>query len=215
MTDSSDHFDPESQEFLDVVRLIIDRHAANAMEADIRHAIGRFFVFTGLAADEDLRREHNRIDLQTSNLIVETKRRIGTQAGFVPDPANVAQLDGYMQESIEAGHPRRLGILTDGRYWLLRVHGIRQVRTRPPYGFELSAVSDGLGLFEWLRDELGTREQVNLPPAEDDVRARLASGPRFERDTAELERLYDLHRDDPSLLVKRELWPKPFGCRPG
>lgn len=206
MTDRRDHFDPESQEFLDVFRLIIDRHTANALEADIRHAIGQLLVFTGLATDEDLRRENERIDLQTSNLIVETKRRIGTRAGFVPDPANVAQLDRYMRESIEAGHPRRLGILTDGRYWLLRVHGRPQVRTNPPYGFELNRVSDGLRLFEWLRDELGARELVNLCPTEEAVRAQLAAGPRFERDMAELERLYALHRNDPSLRVKRELW---------
>lgn len=206
MIDRRDHFDPESREFLEVVRLIVDRHYAAALEADIREAIGRFLVFTGLATEEELRREHGQIDLQSSNLIVETKRRIGTQAGFVPDPANVAQLDRYMRESLEAGHPRRLGILTDGRYWLLRVHGIPQVRTHPPYGFELNTVSDGLGLFEWIRDELGAQDVLTVRPSEDEVRARLASGPRFERDMAELERLYTRHRNDPSLRVKRELW---------
>lgn len=206
MTDRRDHFDPESQEFVNAVRLIIDRHAAHALEADIRHAIGGFLVFTGLATEQELRREQGQIDLQSSTLIVETKRRIGTQAGFVPDPANVAQLDGYMQKSTESGHPRRLGILTDGRYWLLRVPGVPQIRTHSPYGFELRTVADGLGLFEWLRDELGAREPAHLRPTEDEVRDRLATGPRFERDMAALNRLYQRHRDNPTLRVKRNLW---------
>ncbi len=206
MTDRQNHFDPEESAFLDTVRLMIDRHRQNAPEADIRAAVGNFLVFTGIATEADLHRERNRIDLQSTNLIIETKRRIGTRPGFTPDPENVQQLDGYMQNSIVAGNPRRLGILTDGRYWLLRVHGRPEIITRPPYGFEMNGVDDGIPLFEWLRDELGLLEQAISDPSEDKVRDRLGGGPYFERDMASLERLYEQHKEDPSIRVKRNLW---------
>ena len=206
MTGRQSHFDPEGSDFLDTVRLIIDRHRQNATEADIRAAVGNFLVFTGIATEEDLHREQDLIDLQSTNLIIETKRRIGTKPGFVPDPANVEQLDRYMRNSIADEKPRRLGILTDGRYWLLRVHGRPEVVTQPPYGFELKSIDDGLLLFEWLRDELGLLEVPIIAPSEEEVRDRLGGGPYFERDMAALEGLYDIHKDDPSIRVKRDLW---------
>ena len=206
MTGRQSHFDPGGSDFLDTVGLIIDRHRQNATEADVRAAVGNFLVFTGIATEEDLHREQDWIDLQSTNLIIETKRRIGTRPGFTPDPANVEQLDGYMRNSIAAGKPRRLGILTDGRYWLLRVHGRPEIVTHPPYGFELKGVDGGVLLFEWLRDELGLLEAPMLTPSEEEVRDRLGGGPYFERDMAALERLYELHKDDPSIRVKRDLW---------
>ena len=202
----ANHFDPDGSGFRDVVQLMIDRHAEGASEADVRAAIGAFLTFTGLATESDLQRERDRIDLQSSHMIIETKRRIGTQPGFVPSPANVEQLDRYMRSSIATGHPRRLGILSDGRYWLLRVHGRPEVNTHTPYGFELRTVSDGIRLFEWLRDELGAFDQEGLKPTEEEVSFRLGTGPRFERDMATLEQIYGKHRDDPSLRVKRDLW---------
>ena len=206
MTGRQSHFDPGGSDFLDTVGLIIDRHRQNATEADVRAAVGNFLVFTGIAAEEDLHREQDWIDLQSTNLIIETKRRVGTSPGFTPDPVNVEQLDGYMRNSIAAGKPRRLGILTDGRYWLLRVHGRPEIVTHPPYGFELKGVDDGVLLFEWLRDELGLLDASRLTPSEEEVRDRLGGGPYFERDMAALERLYELHKDDPSIRVKRDLW---------
>ena len=38
------------------------------------------------------------------------------------------------------------------------------------------------------------------------MRRRLGPGPRFERDIAALKHLYDAHRDDPTVRVKRQLW---------
>ena len=206
MTDQQNHFDPDGSAFLDTIRLIINRHRQNATEADIRAAVGNFLVFTGIATEEDLYREQGWIDLQSTNLIIETKRRIGTRPGFTPDPGNVQQLDDYMQESILAGNPRRLGILTDGKYWLLRIHGRPEIVTQPPYGFELKDINDGVLLFEWLCDELSLLEIPITDPTETRVRDKLGSGPYFERDMATLEQLYKPHRDDPSIRVKRDLW---------
>lgn len=199
-------FDPYGPDFQAAVRLILDRHAAHASEADIRAAVGNFLVFTGLASEEDLRREQDRIDLQSSELIIETKRRIGAKAGFYPAPDNVRQLDDYMKDSADRGDPRRLGILTDGRYWLLRLSGIEEVRTHRPYGFELRRPEDGMLLYEWLRDEVGAMEQEKMPPTEENVRKRLGAGLRFDYDMETLHRLHDAHRADGGLRVKQDLW---------
>ena len=52
-------------------------------------------------------------------LSLEFKRRIGTAGGFNPNAEHVQQLDGYLEQSEEQGR-RRMGILTDGKRWLLR-----------------------------------------------------------------------------------------------
>ena len=199
-------FDPDGEEFREAVQLIIDRHAEHALEADIRAAIGGFLVFTGLATEEDLRRERDRIDLQSAQLIIETKRRIGIRQGFYPTQGHVRQLDNYMTDSYERGDPRRLGILTDGRYWLLRLHNIEDVRTHPPYGFVLQENKDGMLLYEWLRDELSILEQERLQPTEEKVREKLGRGLWFDNYLERLRKLYDHHKNDPSLRVKQELW---------
>ena len=50
---------------------------------------------------------------------MEFKRRIGTAGGFNPNPEYVGQLDDYLEQSQAQGRIR-MGILTDGRRWLLR-----------------------------------------------------------------------------------------------
>lgn len=199
-------FDPYGPDFRAAVQLIIDRHAAHAPEADIRAAIGSFLIFTGLASADDLRREQDRIDLQSSDLIIETKRRIGSKAGFYPAQDNVRQLDDYMEASIARGDPRRLGVLTDGRYWLLRLYGVEEVNTAPPFGFELRRPDDGILLYEWLHDELGALEQEKIQPTEENVRGRLGPGLRFDYDVETLRRLHAVHRADGGLRVKQDLW---------
>lgn len=206
MAGRQSHFDPDDSSFLDIVRLIIDRHSQNATEADIRAAVGRFLVFTGLASEEDLQREREWIDLQSSDLLIETKRRIGTKSGFTPNPAYIEQLDRYMLESVEAGRSQRLGILTDGRYWLIRIIGMKEIITEHPYGFVLNSVNEGLLLYEWLRDALITGKQPLFYPSAEEVSYRLGSGLHFERDMTTLNSLYEIHKDDPSLRVKRDLW---------
>lgn len=198
-------FDPDGTGFRKAVQLIIDRYEENASEDDVRAAVSSFLVFTGLATEEDLQREKNYIDLQSARLIIETKRRIGTKPGFSPSPDNWKQLGGYMTKSIERGEPRRLGILTDGRYWLLRLDPDQEVRTHPLYVLELRK-NKGMLLYEWLRNELSVLDQEKLQPTEENVRKKLGRGIIFDDNLERLRILYDNHKNDPSLHVKQELW---------
>ena len=89
------------------------------------------------------------------------KRRIGTASGFEPNPDYVRQLDDYLAESESAGRGVRMGILTDGRHWLLRWSGAREARTVYPYAFTLESENRWLPLFEWLRDRaLESRDDI-------------------------------------------------------
>ena len=63
-----------------------------------------------------------------------------------------------------------------------------------------------LQLYEWLRDQSQVLEARGIPPTDDEIRARLGSGPRYERQLKALRELYDAKRDDPTIAVKRDLW---------
>ena len=65
------------------------------------------------------------VDLTALDTFIEFKRRIGTASGGEPDPENVKQLDDYLAQSADQGKIR-MGILTDGKHWLLRWPGSRR-----------------------------------------------------------------------------------------
>ncbi len=183
---------------------MLDRHHGSASEADIRAAVCDFLVETDLVARGDMRLEANRIDIQSENLVIEVKRQTGP-AGR-PHSRWVEQLDGYLREARERGEPDRLGILTDGQRWYLRLPGVEEVRTYAPYAFTLSGASLGSSLAEWLRDESQAIEQTGRPLHEEDILRSFGEGPRFESGIARLAALHDARREDSTIAVKRDLW---------
>ena len=86
--------DPQRAE--EAAQRMLDRYEANVHEDNVRDDICAFLVEAGLAAHDDLVREANRIDIQSENLVIEVKRRIGRSRTIEPDSENVAQLDGYL-----------------------------------------------------------------------------------------------------------------------
>ncbi len=191
---------------------ILDRHSqAGVKEAEIGAAVRDFLIATGLAPAAEIEMEQapaagsaGRVDLRTRDVIIEFKVRIGDRIN--PDSAHVQQLDDYLKTAVEAGQPQRFGILTDGKYWILRWPGMGPVRTQPPNAFTLTDASHGNNLYEWLRDKSQALEERGLTPTEDEVRSRLGEGPRFEQHIAALSELYQANRDDPTIALKRDLW---------
>ena len=59
------------------------------------------------------------VDLTALDTFIEFKRRIGTASGGAPNPQYVEQLDDYLTQSASRGRVR-MGVLTDGKRWLLR-----------------------------------------------------------------------------------------------
>ena len=99
-----------------------------------------------------------------------------------------------------------MGILTDGKHWLLRWPGAGAVRTTRPYAFILESPDSGADLFKWLRDEaLAATEQTQ--PDRQSIKARF--GPDsllYQRDIDTLRQLYQSAANSETIAVKRRLW---------
>ena len=207
------HLDINDPKYREAAASILHRHENNEPEANITTAVRDFLRETGLARAEEIVEEnppsdHSRraVDLTALDTFIEVKRRIGTNEGFDPDPANVQQLDDYLNESKSEGHGVRTGILTDGRYWLLRWPEAREVRTSLPYGFVLDAADKWLLLYEWLRDS-ALISLESIPADRSNVEQYLGPGsPTYQRDIDVLARLYDQAAQYETVKVKRRLW---------
>ena len=198
------HLLPDNAKLIEATASILKEHKSADSEENIRLAIVHWLATARLADRDEIRGEVDRIDIQSERLIIETKQRIGT--GIEPSRNYVSQLDGYIDEAKAAGKPDRLGVLTDGKHWVLRLPNIKEVHTTPPYAFTLRSEDDGFRLYEWLQNETRVIEQSGRKPEEEEVRRSFGPGPRFENEIAALGSLYQAHRNSPTIAVKRQLW---------
>ena len=202
---------PSNKEY---ARAILQRHESGEAEANITSAVRDFLIATGLAKSEQIVEENppsdasrRAVDLTAMDTFIEMKRRISNmKPGFDPDTGYVKQLDDYLHESQGQGKGVRIGILTDGKYWLLRWAGAGSVRTTPPYSFTLESADDWLPLYEWLRDE-AMASLDDIPPTRDNIEKRLGpASPSYHRDIDTLRRLFKDSAQYETIKVKRRLW---------
>ena len=199
--------DPTARE---AAAAILRRHNAGEAEANITSAVRDFLIATRLASANEIEEENppsdgsrRAVDLTALDTFVESKRHIGTARGFSPDPNYVKQLDDYLAESQKPG---RLGILTDGKHWLLRWQGLGDVKTTPPYGFVLESADKWVLLYKWLRDQALVSLQ-NIEPTRTDIEKHFGiNSPRYLQDIDALRTLYEGAQDNESIAVKRRLW---------
>ena len=134
------------------------------------------------------------------------KRRVGTAHGFNPNPEYVRQLDDYLAQSQQAGKGVRMGVLTDGRHWLLRWPNAGPVTTTAPYAFVLDSPERWFLLYEWLRDEaLVSLDEIR--PDREAISAHFGpNSPSYRRDLAALKTLYQSCAGYQTIQIKRQLW---------
>ena len=179
-------------------------------EANITSAVRDFLTSTGLTKPEEIVEENppsnssrQAVDLTALDNFLELKQRIGTHGN--PHPDHVAQLDGYLKQSEDAGRVR-MGILTDGKHWLLRWPQAGPVRTVPPYLFTLESGDSWFRLYEWLKNQAFTALE-NIPPTRNSLAEHFGlNAPSLQRDIDALRDLYQLNRDRPTIQIKRQLW---------
>ena len=201
---------PDDLNAREAAAAILRRHDNGEPEANITSAVRDFLIATKLASADEIVEENppsdgsrRAVDLTALDTFIESKRRIGTGRGFSPDPSYVKQLDDYLAESEKPG---RMGILTDGKHWLLRWQGLGEVKTTPPYGFVLESADKWILLYEWLRDQALVALQ-NIEPTRDDIEKHFGiNSPRYLQDIDALRTLYESARDNESIAVKRRLW---------
>lgn len=190
---------------------LLRRHEAMEAEANITSQIREFLVRTGLVESSDIREEvapaegsGNSVDLAALDTLIEVKRRIGD--GIVPDGQHIGQLDGYLTAAMDASKGVRIGILTDGKHWILRWPNAVMVHTTPPYAFTLTDADKWYALYEWLRDHaLVAREDIE--PTNEEIRAQFSpTSPLYEREIDTLRALYEKYSEYETVVVKRRLW---------
>ncbi len=208
----STQVDPNDPNCADAAAEILRRHNRGEPEANITTAVRNFLTATGLVRDDEIVEENppaegsrRAVDLTALDTFVEFKRRIGTAGGFNPDPENVRQLDDYLAQSQEQGRVR-MGILTDGKYWLLRWPNAGAVKAIQPYVFTLENPDRWITLYEWLRDHALSAEET-IPPSRPTIEERFGpNSPSYQRDIVVLQALYDRHAASNTVKVKRQLW---------
>lgn len=192
---------------------ILRRHREGTAEANITSAVRDFLVLTGLVQSHEIVEEtppaqgsRQAVDLTALNTFVEFKRRIGSARGFEPNPEYVKQLDDYLAQSQATGRGIRMGVLTDGKHWLLRWPNAGAVQTVAPYAFTLESADQWIPLFEWLRDSALSSRRGLLPEQEVIAEAFGPNSPRYERDIAALRELFRTASGTETVRVKRRLW---------
>ena len=206
------HLDTNDPKYAEAAAEILRRHDNAEPEANITSAVRDFLITTGLAKPSEIVEENppaqgsrRAVDLTALDTFIEFKTRIGTTGGFNPDPDNVEQLDDYLRQSQMQGRVR-MGILTDGKYWLLRWPGAGPVRTVPPYGFTFEDPDRWITLYEWLRDQ-ALSAMESTPPNRGTIAERFGpDSPSYQRDITILKALYGQHAGSSTIQVKRQLW---------
>ena len=211
------HLDIEDPRYRKAAADLLYRHEHGDAEANITSAVRDFLITTLLAKPEEIREEvapasglHQAVDLVAGNTFIEVKRRIGTTGGLNPNPDYVGQLDNYLERSHAQGDPGRMGILTDGKHWLLRWAHAGPIRTQPPYAFMLENPEQWINLYEWLRDKALVSFEGEIPTRENIQNHFGVESPIWER---EIGVLRALRRDalqssgrSQTVTVKQNLW---------
>ncbi len=206
------HIDTRDPRYAEAAAEILRRHENGEPEANITSAVRDFLVITGLVKPSEIVEEsppaegsRRAVDLTALDTFIEFKRRIGTAGGFNPDPENVRQLDEYLAESPKQKRVR-MGILTDGKYWLLRWPNAGPVKIAPPYAFTLEDPDRWITLYEWLRDHALSAEEDKAPSRFTIAEQFGPTSALYQRDIAALKALYDQYSSSTTITVKRHLW---------
>ena len=208
------HIDETDPRYPEAAAHILYQRQASIHETNITSAVRSFLTLTKLARDDEIVEEQppapgsrSAVDLTALDTFIEVKRRIGTAGGgFNPNPDHVEQLDDYLAQSQAAGKGVRMGILTDGKYWLLRWPGAGRVQTTYPYVFTLENRDGWLDLYEWLRDRALVSNE-NIPLDRKSIEQHFGpDSPHYHKDIAGLRVLYDRYATTETIQVKRRLW---------
>lgn len=142
-----------------------------------------------------------RLDVAVGHCVIEVKKSLAS-ATVLKDA--VEQLTGYVRTRVEEHERRYVGVLSDGREWILFDLIENEL-------VEISRVSASVSqpdrLTNWLEAILAT--EVGVKPTPDEIRGRLgAESPAYLLNKRELTALYVANSSNPEISLKRELWAK-------
>lgn len=191
---------------------LADRRGAGRTEADVQSSIKVLLLAAPFnLADADLLDRTvfleaqsgggHRIDVELGSTVIEVKKDL-TVGNVLSDA--VEQLAGYVKQREATVAHRYVGLLTDGTDWhLYHLDGddLSLVTSH-----HVDAGSPNVeALLLWLEGVLATTSKLRPTPKE--IERRLgARSSGHALDAVDLAALYEQHRDDPTVKLKRELW---------
>ena len=206
------HIDIDDPKYRNAAAEILRRHDRGEPEANITSAVRDFLIVTGLVRSEEMVEENppadasrRAVDLTALDTFIEFKRRIGTASGGAPNPQYVEQLNDYLTQSAGQGRVR-MGVLTDGKRWLLRWPNAGPVKMALPYALTLEEPDRWIALYEWLRDSALVSLEGESPDREGIAGHFGPESPSYQRDIAALKTLYQENADLGTIRIKRRLW---------
>jgi SAM-dependent methyltransferase len=144
-----------------------------------------------------------RMDIEAGCAVIEVKKGMGSTKARL---RALEQLAGYVQARTEERGQRYVGVLTDGKLWIL-VHLRPNGELAEVSRLKLESADGAVELSAWLEVVLATVDEVR--PNEREIAGRLgADSPATQVDLADLREIYATSRSDSELALKRRLWAK-------
>lgn len=144
---------------------------------------------------------HRRIDVEVGCTVIEVKRSLSSETAI---EAARTQLADYVVSRQSQMGQRYVGILTDGALWIA-LHEVDQKLIEATRHAATAGASGMPPLVTWLEGVLATRTAVR--PTPDEIHDRLgAASSSHALDFASLKALYEEHGNEPTVVLKRELW---------
>ena len=187
--------------------MLRDIHRTEAdIQADVRQFIlsAPFELEDGDLVDVTLESQlgdRRRIDVESGSTVIEVKRDLRREKA---KREAVDQLAGYVDFRMTQTGLRYVGVLTDGTEW--NCYDLVDGRLRLVSELSLEDTPlDASRLLVWLEGVLATTH--GIAPTTENIEERLgAASSSYKLDRATLANLYDHHRKNPSVQVKRKLW---------
>jgi SAM-dependent methyltransferase len=185
---------------------------SSGAEANVQAHIQTMLLYGGLNLGEDdlvtveLEAQvggGRRIDIEAGLTAIEVKRDLRHRG--VREEAE-KQLAGYVRDRTSLLGQRYTGILTDGAEW--RLYHLLDDKLEEVSLLEMTPSSaDAEALIVWLEGALATAEAIAPTPRE--IERRLgARSSAHALASADLRALYEKHRKNPTVELKRTLWAR-------
>ncbi len=206
-----DDLTEDAEIFPRLAEQLLYRHGRSSEHEDnLKMAVRDFIVGTGLAEPYEIvaegapaRLSRRRVDLVLSDVFIEVKSSLLTaERAWRLAPKHIKQIDDY----IEASPDVSLGVLTDGRHWLLRSSATPPNPMTPPWMFQLTSADQGLELYRWLQSEVlanAYSKPVDLSTIGDELGLYSTI---FGKCYPQIVALYEEHQHSENAKLKRDLW---------
>jgi Type I restriction-modification system methyltransferase subunit len=182
------------------------RRTEAEIQADVRQFIlsAPFELESGDLVDVSLESpvgDRKRIDVEAGSTVIEVKRDLRRER--VRSEAE-EQLAGYVEFRVRETGLRYAGVLTDGTEW--RCYNLVDGQLKQVDEILLEDIpADVTRLIVWLEGVLATTRDI--APTAQNIEQRLGAGSSaYKLDRSTLAAIYEKHRNDPTVVVKRKLW---------